>query len=419
MVKRWLIGIVAVLLLLLAAGFWLNLRDEDPLSETAAFQPSAEQVQRGQYLARAGSCASCHTARGGAAYAGGLGIQTPFGAVYTSNLTPDDGTGLGRWSPDHFWRALHNGRSRDGRLLYPAFPYPNYTRITREDSDAIYAYLRSLPPVAQANREHGLSFPFNTQLALGAWRALFFTPKRNAVEPSRSAEWNRGAYLVEGLGHCNACHSARNVFGATTSGLDLSGGLIPIQNWYAPSLSAPDEAGLAAWSIEDITALLSTGRSPHAAVMGPMAEVVYRSTQYLTPADAQAMAGFLKALPPTPATPVKKDNRAASWVLALGEKIYGQHCTQCHGDAGQGAPGAYPALAGNRAVTMALPANTIRIVMNGGFLPATAGNPRPFGMPPFAYLLTNAEVAAVTTYVRQSWGNHADAVAEVDVVRYR
>jgi mono/diheme cytochrome c family protein len=314
---------------------------------------------------------------------------------------------------------MHNGRSKDGHLLYPAFPYPNYTRLLREDSDALFAYLRSLPPVAQAQREHALSFPFNTQLALGAWRALFFTPKRSVDDASQSAEWNRGAYLVEGLGHCNACHSARNVFGATASGLDLSGGLIPIQNWYAPSLSAPDEAGLAHWSSEDIVSLLSTGHSAQASVMGPMAEVVYRSTQYLTPADAKAMASFLKALPPTPAAPIKLNNRAPSSVLEKGGRVYDQQCKQCHGAEGEGAAGAYPPLAGNRAVTMAVPANAIRIVMHGGFLPATAGNPRPFGMPPFAYLLSNAEVAAVATYVRQSWGNRADPVVEADVVQYR
>jgi mono/diheme cytochrome c family protein len=415
---RILMGIIAVVLLAAAIVVWLNLRDEDPVAESpAAFTPTAAQIERGQYLARAGSCASCHTARGGAPFAGGFAIATPFGTVYASNLTPDDKTGLGRWNADHFWRALHNGRSKDGHLLYPAFPYPNYTRVTRADADALFAYLRSLPPVAQANRAHQLDFPFDTQLALGVWRALFFTPQPGAGDPAQSAEWNRGAYLVDGLGHCNACHSARNAFGATRSGLDLSGGLIPIQNWYAPSLSAPDEAGVQQESIADIAALLKTGRSPHAAVMGPMAEVVYRSTQYLDDSDARAVATFLKALPATAST--SAGAAAASSLMDSGARLYDQHCKQCHGSQGEGVPGAYPPLAGNRAVTMPIPANVIRIVLSGGYLPSTEGNPRPYGMPPFAPVLSNADVAAVSTYVRQAWGNHGAPVSALDVVTFR
>lgn len=424
-VPRALLAAGAIVLLLglaFAAGVALNLRDEDPVADRgAAIAASPAQLQRGEYVARIGSCASCHTARGGAAYAGGFAVATPFGTVYSSNLTPDANSGLGGWSASHFWRALHNGRSKDGHLLYPAFPYPNYTRITREDSDALFAWLQQLPPVAQPNREHQLRFPFDTQLALGAWRALFFTPKRSAPEASRSASWNRGAYLVEGLGHCNACHSARNVFGASSSTLDLGGGLIPIQNWYAPSLGATDEAGVQDWPLADVVALLKAGRNAHATVMGPMAEVVFRSTQYLTDADAQAMGEFLRALPRTGSTSAassRSEPAPPDVLMALGGKIYEQHCKQCHGAAAEGAPGAYPPLAGNRAVTMAVPANLVRIVLNGGYLPSTAGNPRPHGMPPFGYLLSDRDVAAVTTYVRRSFGNRAAAVSELEVLQY-
>ncbi|RYF36255.1 MAG: c-type cytochrome, partial [Comamonadaceae bacterium] len=285
--SRWLaaLSVLAGLLLLLTAAVWfLNVRGEVDVRGTLPVPAGAADqtlVERGAYLARAGNCAGCHTARGGESYAGGLGIATPFGTVYTSNLTPDKATGIGDWSPAHFWRAMHNGRSRDGRLLYPAFPYTSYTKVTREDSDAIYAFLQSRPAVAQPNREHGVGFPYNTQAALAVWRALYFRPGTFESEGARNAEWNRGAYLVQGLGHCSACHSARNALGATSGGLDLAGGLIPMQNWYAPSLASADEAGVGHWSREEIASLLKTGISPRASVTGPMAEVVLRSTQYL------------------------------------------------------------------------------------------------------------------------------------------
>lgn len=420
--RLWRKALVVLLLLLAvaSAAVWvLNRRDEQPIREGTAFSASPAQIERGRYLANAGNCVACHTARGGAAYAGGRAIETPFGTIYASNLTPDADTGIGRWTVDHFWRAMHNGRSRDGRLLYPAFPYPNYTQVTREDSDALFAYLQSLPPVAQANRPHALRFPYNTQAALAAWRALFFQPGEFEPRTDKPAEWNRGAYLVRGLGHCTACHAARNVFGATSENLELSGGLIPMQNWYAPSLASADEAGVADWETAHVVQLLKTGVSPQASVMGPMAEVVYRSTQHLSDADAHAMAVFLKDLPQTPPPASREPVRASAAEMARGAKLYEQHCAVCHGDAGEGGGRAYPPLAGNRAVTMAVPANLVRVVLSGGYPPATAGNPRPYGMPPFSHVLDDAEVAAVVTYIRGSWGNGADPVSHLDVLRYR
>ncbi|RYF88131.1 MAG: c-type cytochrome, partial [Caulobacteraceae bacterium] len=388
---------LAVALLLAAATvavvWFLNVRGESSIDEPLSLAaPRADLVSRGAYLARAGNCIGCHTTAGGAAYAGGRGIATPFGTVFTSNLTPDDATGLGRWTPAHFWRALHNGRSRDGRLLYPAFPYPDYTQVTREDSDALYAYLRSLPPVARANTAHTLRFPYQSQAALAVWRALFFEPGSFQADASRSAEWNRGAYLVRGLGHCAACHTARNALGGTDSGLDLAGGLIPMQNWYAPSLASPFEAGVGDWGTADIVRLLKTGVSPTASVTGPMAEVVQNSTQHLTDTDLAAMATFLQGLHQPATTPPAAVPAPVAVALAPATReraaqLYTNHCAQCHGDRGQGVPGAYPALAGNRAVVMASTVNLVQIVLNGGFAPSTAGNPRPFGMPPFVLAL--------------------------------
>lgn len=420
--KRLARVLLAVGAVLAAAVYALNVRGEDPLPAQAnpsPIQPASPQdIARGEYLARAGNCLGCHTTRGGEPYAGGRAIQTPFGAVYTTNLTPDPDTGLGAWNPDHFWRALHNGRSRDGRLLYPAFPYPNYTHITRADSDALFAYLRSLPAIKQTNRAHTLGFPYNSAAALAVWRALYFRPAQIAPDPHQSADWNRGAYLVRGLGHCNACHSSRNALGATKGTLDLGGGLIPMQNWYAPSLTSTHEAGVSDWTTQQITDLLKTGVSSRGTVIGPMAEVVQNSTQHLSDDDLRAMATYLRALPPSPATtPTARGTPPAP--DSPGAKLYQQHCMQCHGEQGQGVPGAYPALAGNRAVTMASPANLVRLVLNGGFPPATSGNPRPYGMPPFAMIFNNDETAAVVSYIRGAWGNQGALVSTFDVVQLR
>lgn len=418
------LGLVLIVAALGAAVWALNVRGESPIpaDDAAPFVATPQQVERGAYLARAGNCAGCHTARGGAAYAGGLAIETPFGTVFSSNLTPDPATGLGRWSAAHFWRAMHHGRSMDGRLLYPAFPYTDYTLVTREDSDALFAYLRSLPPVAQARPAHALRFPYDTQAALAVWRALYFEPAHFEPEADRPADWNRGAYLVRGLGHCSACHTQRNALGASDLGLPLGGGLIPVQNWYAPSLRSADEAGVAEWSTQEVVDLLKTGRSARGSAMGPMAEVVARSTQHLNDADLNAMAVYLQSLPQHGARrsrAAQADRAAAGSPDSRGGKLYEQHCAQCHGPAGEGAAGLYPPLAGNRAVSMDSAANLIRIVQGGGYLPATAGNPRPFGMPPFAHVLDEADTAAVLSYVRGAWGNDAAPVTPLEVLRLR
>ncbi|MDB5829222.1 MAG: putative alcohol dehydrogenase, cytochrome c subunit [Variovorax sp.] len=424
-----LLVLAALVSLIGAALIGMNLLGEDRIADDAppAFVATAGQVERGRYLALAGNCAGCHTTRGGEAYAGGLAIDTPFGTIYSSNLTPDDAHGLGGWSAAHFWRAMHNGRSRDGRLLYPAFPYPNFTKVTREDSDAIYAYLRSVPAVSASNVPHALRFPYNTQAALAVWRALSFTPGTFVADAQQPAEWNRGAYLVDGLGHCIACHGTRNVLGATEEKRGLSGGLIPVENWYAPSLANPHEAGLADWPSADIVALLKNGTSPRGSVLGPMAEVVYQSTQHLSDADLTAMATYLKALPAVAASDDRKAGEGATssaakgrrdvGVMERGNKIFDQRCAYCHGDVGQGAQDAYPPLAGNRAVNMSSPMNLIQMVRHGGFLPATAGNPRPYGMPAFGHVLDDSDIAAVLTFVRGSWGNDAEPVSARDMMK--
>jgi mono/diheme cytochrome c family protein len=419
---RRLVGALLVgALALLALVLFLNFRGEDRIHDAPPPTPPAgDTVARGAYLARVGNCMACHTEHGGAPFAGGRAIDTPFGTVYASNLTPH-ATGLRDWSADHFWRALHNGRARDGRLLYPAFPYPNYTIVTRPDADAIYAYLRSVPAVERLNTPHRLRWPYSTQAALALWRALYFSPGRHEDNPAQSAEWNRGAYLVAGLGHCGACHTARNAMGASSDMMDLSGGVIPMQNWYAPSLASPGEASVAEWDLGQIMRLLQTGVAPRGAVLGPMGEVVLQSTQYLDPADLRAMAVFLKSLPQSnaPARAAQAPVNVTSAMAERGAKLYRDSCAQCHGDQGEGVPGAYPALAGNRAVTLPVTANLVQVVLGGGFAPATAGNPRPFGMPPYATVLSDSDVAAVISHIRTSWGNHAGAISEFAVSQQR
>ncbi|MET0507254.1 MAG: cytochrome c, partial [Burkholderiaceae bacterium] len=404
----------------------------------------AERIARGAYLALAGNCIGCHTTRGGVPYAGGRGIPTPFGTIYASNLTPDNETGLGHWTADDFYRALREGRSRSGRLLYPAFPYPNYSLVTREDSDSLFAFLRTLPPAANQNRPHALHFPFDSQFALAGWRMLFFRPSDYSPRADRSPQWNRGEYLLRGLAHCDACHSARNLLGAVSVGADLGGGELPGQNWYAPSLASGAEAGVADWPVAEIVALLKTGLSRHGSAIGPMAEVVASSTQHLTEADLMAMATVLKHQADLarggagdgadaasgPGSEQRRGARGTDSRLpdtskssrqsyGRGARLYEEHCNGCHGADGRGAPGIYPPLAGNRAVTLQRPSNLVRIVADGGFPPATAGNPRPFGMPPFSQVLDDRAIADVLTFIRQSWGNQASSLVAKDIDRAR
>jgi mono/diheme cytochrome c family protein len=424
---------LAVLLAIVGLSWWWG----RPVAVASSqFDSNPAQLERGAYLARAGNCMACHTARGGLPYAGGRGIETPFGMVYAGNLTPDVRTGLGSWSRDDFWRALHHGQSRDGRLLYPAFPYTNTTLVSREDADALFSFLQSLPPVEQMRPAHEVAWPFNSQLALGAWRTLYFTPGLYQADPAQSAEWNRGAYLVKGLGHCSACHTARNALGATRDALDLAGGLIPLQNWYAPSLTDPAEAGVMRWSVDEVVRLLKhgvtdeginqnvNGTSHRAWVSGPMGEVVQGSTQYLSDADLRAMAVFLQALPVSQqqagtGAVITRQFGLSSAKMTQGQAVYEKHCAQCHGEQGQGKAGAYPTLSGNRAVNMHTTANLVQMLLYGGYSPATQGNPRPYGMPPYVLVLKDSEVAAVLTYVRNSWGNEAAEVSEVEVNRHR
>jgi mono/diheme cytochrome c family protein len=383
-------------------------------SAAEAQQKRDDAVARGEYLARAGDCIACHTAPEGRIFAGGRAMPTPFGTLYTSNITPDRDSGIGKWTADDFYRTMHSGRFPDGGLIYPAMPFASYTKVTRADSDAIFAYLRSVPPVNQKNRPHDLRFPYDNRSLILGWRTLFFTEGEYKADPGKSAEWNRGAYLVEGLGHCGMCHSPINALGGTSQSDAFKGGLIPMQNWYAPSLTSNREAGLGDWSIKDITDLLQTGVSDRGVVYGPMAEVVHNSLQYLNDEDTRAMAVYLKSIaepasrPPGPST---LPGTESSLLVSLGKTVYDARCANCHGARGEGKPPHWPPLANNQSIEMESAVNPIRMVLNGGYPPGTKGNPRPYGMPPFAGLLSDNEVAAVVSYIRTAWGNRGTPVS--------
>ncbi len=416
--RKLLWGGTALVLLILLAAWWIAAPTDRQSGEAPppATPVANDVVARGRELVLLAGCESCHTARGGAPFAGGRPIPTRFGVFFAPNITPDAATGLGAWSATDFWHALHNGYSKNGAALYPTFPYTNYTRISRRDADTMYAYLRTVAPVRRVNRPHQLAFPYNHRTLLTVWRWLFFRPGVYLSDPAHDPQWNRGAYLVQGLSHCSACHEARNALGATRAEAGPTGGLV--LDWYAPSLMSPREAGVQHWTGADVLALLKTGvvdtRTAKATTVGPMAEVVVASLQRAPDDELQAIATYLRSLPVVE-SPTAAATRGAADVLlpaerVAGEELYKKNCADCHGDHGEGRDPAAPPLAGNRAVTMPSAVNPIRLVLFGGYAPGTAGNPRPFGMPPYSLTLSDEQIAEVLNYVRTSWGNAAPPV---------
>lgn len=399
--------------------------------------PSMAQVARGQYLARVGNCVFCHTAPGGALLAGGRAVQTPFGTVHTSNLTPEPEHGIGRWTQDDFWQALHLGLGPQGQRLSPAFPYTSYSRLTRADADALWAFLQSVPAVPRPHTEANMAWPFGTQTALGLWRAMYFRPFQTAKEDAAPTgadpvAWTRGRYLVEGLGHCQECHSPRDALGGLRTATRGTGGVMPGLPWYAPSLRDAAQAGTT--DAQALQSFLQTGVGAGRFAVGPMAEVVLHGTQYLNNQDVQAMAVYLQSLVQIQAGPAmlqsnanvntgqlagSSSNTNTNPSQAQGAEIYKNNCANCHGDQGQGRAGIYPAMAGNRALLMDKPNNAVLSVLYGGFAPSTQGHARPFGMPPFMLELNNAQIAQVLSYTRSAWGNQATPISELQVQAVR
>jgi len=357
------------------------------------------EVQRGEYLARAGDCVSCHTAAGGAPFAGGLRLDTPFGYMLSPNITPDDATGIGRWTRDDFRRALHDGVNKRGQDMYPTMPYDFYTRATREDVDAIYAYLRTVKPVRNQVTVNHLYFPFDQRWSMAAWRELYFSEGAYKPDPAKSAAWNRGAYLVEGFGHCSDCHSPRNLLGGIEKSKDFTGAVI--DGWFALDLTSDIATGLGAWTVDEIATYLKTGRyQGKTTTLGPMAEVVRNSLSHLSDTDLKAMAEYLKSIPPE--SRLRAGRKTADPTRARGAALYLDNCGGCHQALGRGIPGVFPPLAGNGVVVAADPGNILKVVdggiaARGGYIP----------MPSFKDQLTDEQVADIANYIRTSWGNGA------------
>jgi len=368
------------------------------LADCVAAQ-STDVVTRGAYLARAGDCVSCHTAPGGQPYAGGYRLDTPFGYLLAPNITPDAATGIGRWSADDFWRALHQGVNKRGQDMYPVMPFDFYTRVTREDSDAIYAYLRSVPAVSNPVIVNHLRFPFNQRWSMAVWRELYFSEGSYNGDPAQSPAWNRGAYLVEGLGHCSACHSPRNALGGIEKDKAFSGATV--DGWFALNLTSELHTGLGNWTVEQVATYLKTGAvAGKTAALGPMALVVKNSTSQMSDADLTAMATYLKDIPPN--STLRQGKPATDPTRAAGASLYLDHCAGCHQAGGRGMPGIFPPLAGNGVVLAGDPADILKVVLHG--IPPQG---KYVPMPAFASLLSDQQVADLANYLRTSWGNAA------------
>ncbi|MDR6290148.1 mono/diheme cytochrome c family protein [Inquilinus ginsengisoli] len=371
-----------------------------------------ETVEKGRYLTILGGCAACHTVPGGTPFAGGRAIETPFGDVLATNITPDRETGIGGWTDDEFVRALQEGIGRDGEHLYPALPYTAYTKVERDDLLAIRAYLDTLDPVRNPVEPNQLSFPFDMRLGMRGWNLLYFTAGPLKPRPDKPAEWNRGAALVEGLGHCGSCHTAKSWFGGDDTGAPLRGGAL--QGWFAPDITADRHVGIGDWSTAQIVEYLKTGRNERVAASGPMAEVVALSTSRMTDADLAAIATYLKDQPGAGATG-PRPLAATDKRMVAGQAIYADNCSACHQASGEGIPRLFPALKGTGSAQSADPTTLIRVVLQGSQAVVTDAAPTAPAMPAFGWRLNDDQTAAVITYLRNSWGNAALPVRTGDV----
>ncbi len=402
------------------------------VSAVAADTDQLALIKQGEYLARAGDCVACHTAKGGKPFAGGLAMETPIGTIYSTNITPDK-TGIGAYSFEDFDKAVRHGVAKNGSTLYPAMPYPSYARVNQADMQALYAYfMKAVKPVAEENQDVEIPWPLSMRWPLAMWRWMFapavedFTPVAGQ-DPIIS----RGAYLVEGLGHCGACHTPRaltmqeKALSASQSSVFLSGSA-PLEGWIAKNLRGDHKDGLGSWSEEQLVQFLKTGRSDRSAVFGGMSDVIVHSMQYMSDADLTAIARYLKALPAV--DPEDKPHQYDSAVAdALwngddskrGAAVYIDNCAACHRTDGYGYTRVFPALAGNPVLQSDDPTSLVHIVLKGATLPATHAAPSTFTMPGFDWRLSDQEVADVVNFIRTSWGNKGSDVKAVDVKAMR
>lgn len=399
------------ILLTVAAGIVLACAGAE--KSRGADEQDFSRIKKGEYLTIAADCAACHTNPGsGKPFAGGRPIETPFGNVVAANITPDKETGIGDWTGEEFRQALKTGTGKGGMHLYPAMPYVYYSKMTDEDVAAIWDYLSTLKPIRNDVVSDQLPFPFNIRASLWFWDLLYRPRPGWHADPSKSAEWNRGAYLVEGPMHCGACHTPKSFLGGDDNSRRFQG--YSIQGWHAPNITNDKRLGLGTWSADDIAQYLQTGHNKAAAASGPMGEEVERSSSKISDQDLKAIAVYLKDQSPAE-TPAPQAVAASDPVMKAGAAIYGDQCSACHKFDGGGVAEMFPALHVAPSVRAVDPTSLIRVVIDGTKSASTPGAPTGPGMPSYAWQLSDRQIAAVLTYVRNAWGNAAPRVSEDQV----
>jgi len=382
---------------------------------SAVAQPELNQVERGRYLAVVGDCSACHTADPVKPFSGGFRIDTPFGPLLGANITPDVVNGLGNWTFDDFQRAMSEGIGHGGKRLYGAMPFTAYTKITQEDNRALWAYLQTLQPIPNPVESNQLPFPFNIRTSLIVWNWLNFDKGEFRPNPLKSPQWNRGAYLVEGPGHCGTCHTPKNPLGGDKNNRFLQGNNLGA--WWAPDITNNYYSGIGQWTEEDVISYLRTGVNRFGFAFGPMAEEVEHSSQHWHDGDLKAVAVYLKSdnvYQATPLTLSADDSR-----MVAGKALYFDRCSACHNSAGTGEPNIFPRLADNPFIRAANPTSLINVVLAGSRAGSSDSRPTTPAMPSFAGDLNDEQVANVLTYIRNSWGNSAESVKADDVQRLR
>jgi alcohol dehydrogenase (quinone), cytochrome c subunit len=383
----------------------------------------------GEYVARAGDCVACHSVPGGKAFAGGLKMGSPLGNIYSTNITPDPETGIGTYSLADFDRAVRQGVAKDGHRLYPAMPYPSYAKLTDQDVAALYDFfMKQVPPVHQANLKNEIPSLLSFRWPLAIWNLVFSKSGSYVAKSDRDADWNRGAYLVQGLGHCGACHTPRG-FAWQEKALDdgspayLSGALLDA--WYAPDLRGDVRTGLGTWSKDDLIDFLKNGHNRTDTAFGSMIDVVNNSTPYMSDGDLNAIAVYLKSLPSASAQqPVAYDDATTAALHSghpsqPGATTYTGTCANCHGFDGKGFAPYMPALAGNPIVLDNDPSSLINLVLNGSNPLVVKGTPDAYRMPQFRQQYSDQEIADVVTFIRNGWGNQAPPITAAEVAELR
>ncbi|MCA0200667.1 MAG: cytochrome c [Proteobacteria bacterium] len=390
-----------------------------------------ELIAKGEYLARAGNCVSCHSTPDGEPFAGGLKMAVPFlGAIYTTNITPDKEHGIGDYTFEDFEGAMRRGVAKDGHMLYPAMPYPSYAKTSDEDLRALYAFFMEAVPAANvANKPSEIKSPLNIRWPLKIWNALFLPDAGYTPDSSKDAKWNRGAYLVEGLGHCGACHSPRGLFFQEKGYAAGDGGFLSgaeLDNWHASNLRGDPLAGLGRWSESDTAEFLKTGHNAFSSAFGTMIEVINNSTQHMTDDDVAAMAVYLKSLTPVGSANVSytydqktTDALRSGNFETSGERLYVQHCAACHGHDGRGHAPYLPPIAGNPTILDANPISLINVTLNGSARIVVQGMPDAYRMPQFRVLLNDQEIAEIISFMRKGWGHSAGGVTPAQVQKLR